>query len=76
MDKPVLFCYDGSDGSRMALAAAAEWIRPADAAKAHERPSSVRSRPDRNHLDAVMTSHPNLGECSSGDWTPMTCGPS
>ena len=31
MDKPVLFCYDGSDGSRTALAAAAEWIKPADA---------------------------------------------
>ena len=31
MDKPVLFCYDGSDRSRTALAAAAEWIRPADA---------------------------------------------
>jgi nucleotide-binding universal stress UspA family protein len=31
MDKPVLFCYDGSDGSRAALTAAAEWIKPADA---------------------------------------------
>ena len=31
MDKPVLFCYDGSDGSRTALTAAAEWIKPADA---------------------------------------------
>ena len=30
MDKPVLFCHDGSDGSKTALAAAAEWIKPAD----------------------------------------------
>ena len=31
MTRPVLFCYDGSDGSRTALAAAVEWIKPADA---------------------------------------------
>ncbi len=31
MNKPVLFCYDGSDGSKMALTAAGELIRPADA---------------------------------------------
>jgi nucleotide-binding universal stress UspA family protein len=31
MNKPVLFCFDGSDGSRTALTAAAEWIKPADA---------------------------------------------
>ena len=31
MNKPVLFCYDGSDGSKTALAAAVEWIKPADA---------------------------------------------
>jgi nucleotide-binding universal stress UspA family protein len=32
MNKPVLFCFDGSDGSRTALAAAIEWItKPADA---------------------------------------------
>jgi len=29
--KPVLFCYDGSDGSRTALAAAVDVIKPADA---------------------------------------------
>jgi nucleotide-binding universal stress UspA family protein len=29
--RPVLFCYDGSDGSRTALAAAAALIKPADA---------------------------------------------
>jgi nucleotide-binding universal stress UspA family protein len=29
--KPVLFCYDGSDGSKTALAAAAEVVKPADA---------------------------------------------
>jgi nucleotide-binding universal stress UspA family protein len=29
MSKPVLFCFDGSDGSRTALTAAAEWITPA-----------------------------------------------
>jgi len=29
--KPVLFCYDGSDGSKTALAAAVELIKPADA---------------------------------------------
>ncbi len=31
MNKPVLFCYDGSDGSKMALAAAVELIKPAAA---------------------------------------------
>ncbi len=31
MNEPVLFCYDGSDGSRTALTAAAAWIKPADA---------------------------------------------
>ena len=31
MNKPVLFCYDASDGSRTALAAAVEVIKPADA---------------------------------------------
>jgi nucleotide-binding universal stress UspA family protein len=31
MNKPVLFCHDGSDGSRTALAAAVEVIKPADA---------------------------------------------
>jgi nucleotide-binding universal stress UspA family protein len=29
MNKPVLFCYDGSEGSRTALMAAIDWIRPA-----------------------------------------------
>ncbi len=31
MNKPVLFCYDGSDGSKTALASAGELIKPADA---------------------------------------------
>jgi hypothetical protein len=31
VNKPVLFCHDGSDGSRTALAAAVELIKPADA---------------------------------------------
>lgn len=32
MDQPVLFCYDGSDGSKSAMAAAAELVmHPADA---------------------------------------------
>ena len=31
MTKPVLFCYDGSDGSKTALRAAVELIKPADA---------------------------------------------
>lgn len=31
MNKPVLFCYDGSDGSRAALSAAVEFIKPGDA---------------------------------------------
>ena len=31
MNKPVLFCDDGSEGSRTALAAAVELIKPADA---------------------------------------------
>jgi nucleotide-binding universal stress UspA family protein len=29
MNKPVLFCYDGSEGSRTALRAAIDWIKPA-----------------------------------------------
>jgi nucleotide-binding universal stress UspA family protein len=28
MNKPVLFCFDGSEGSRTALRAAVEWIKP------------------------------------------------
>src|ERR1700740_1175841 len=31
MNKPVLFCYDGSEGSKTALSAAVEVIKPADA---------------------------------------------
>jgi nucleotide-binding universal stress UspA family protein len=31
VDKPVLFCYDGSEGSKTALSAAVELIKPADA---------------------------------------------
>ncbi len=31
MNKPVLLCYDGSDGSKTALTAAVELIKPADA---------------------------------------------
>jgi nucleotide-binding universal stress UspA family protein len=31
VSKPVLFCYDGSDGSKRALTAAGEVIKPADA---------------------------------------------
>jgi nucleotide-binding universal stress UspA family protein len=31
VSKPVLFCYDGSDGSKTALTAAVEVIKPADA---------------------------------------------
>jgi len=31
VNRPVLFCYDGSDGSKTALAAAVELIKPADA---------------------------------------------
>src|ERR1700756_4603369 len=29
MNKPVLLCYDGSEGSKTALRAAIEWIKPA-----------------------------------------------
>ncbi|MGH2885852.1 MAG: universal stress protein [Solirubrobacteraceae bacterium] len=29
MNKPVLFCYDGSEGSQTALREAIEWIKPA-----------------------------------------------
>jgi nucleotide-binding universal stress UspA family protein len=31
VNKPVLFCYDGSDGSKIALRAAADVIKPGDA---------------------------------------------
>jgi hypothetical protein len=31
VNKPVLFCYDGSDGSKTALGAAVELIKPGDA---------------------------------------------
>ena len=29
MNKPVLFCYDGSEGSRTAFTAAIDWLKPA-----------------------------------------------
>ena len=31
MSRPVLFCYDGSEGSKMAVSAAGELLKPADA---------------------------------------------
>jgi nucleotide-binding universal stress UspA family protein len=31
VNKPVLFCYDGSDGSKTALSAAGELLKPCDA---------------------------------------------
>ena len=31
MNKPVLFCYDGSDGSKTALRAVVDMIKPGDA---------------------------------------------
>jgi nucleotide-binding universal stress UspA family protein len=31
MNKPVVFCYDGSEGSKAALRVAGEFIKPADA---------------------------------------------
>jgi nucleotide-binding universal stress UspA family protein len=31
MNKPVLFCYDGSDGSKRALGGAVELVKPGDA---------------------------------------------
>jgi nucleotide-binding universal stress UspA family protein len=31
VNRPVLFCYDGSDGAKTALSAAGELIKPADA---------------------------------------------
>jgi nucleotide-binding universal stress UspA family protein len=31
MTKPVLFCHDGSEGSRAALTSAVDWIKPSDA---------------------------------------------
>jgi nucleotide-binding universal stress UspA family protein len=31
VNRPVLFCYDGSDGSKTALAAAGELLKPCDA---------------------------------------------
>jgi nucleotide-binding universal stress UspA family protein len=59
MNKPVLFCYDGSDGSKTALAAAVEMIKPADAvALAVWTPAAVQLARAGSFLVAV----PNEGE--------------
>jgi nucleotide-binding universal stress UspA family protein len=60
MDQPVLFCYDGSDGSKSALAAAAELVaRPADAVVLTVwMPLAVRLA----RGGSLMTLMPNEGE--------------
>ena len=59
MDKPVLFCYDGSDGSKTALTAAVELIKPGDAVVlAVWMPASIQLARAGSFLIAV----PNEGE--------------
>ena len=59
MNRPVLFCYDGSDGSKTALAAAGGLIRPADAvALAVWTPAAVQLSRAGSFLVAI----PNEGE--------------
>ena len=59
MDKPVLFCYDGSDGSKTALTAAVELIKPGDAVVlAVWMPASIQLARAGSFLVAV----PNEGE--------------
>jgi nucleotide-binding universal stress UspA family protein len=59
VDKPVLFCYDGSDGSKTALAAAVEMIKPADAVVLTVwTPASIQLARAGSFLVAV----PNEGE--------------
>src|SRR5271170_6818399 len=60
MDKPVLFCFDGSDGSRSALAAAGGLVmRPADAAVlAVWTPVAIQLA----RGGSLMTAVPNEGE--------------
>jgi len=59
VDKPVLFCYDGSDGSKTALTAAVELIKPGDAVVlAVWMPASIQLARAGSFLVAV----PNEGE--------------
>jgi len=59
VDKPVLFCYDGSDGSKTALTAAVELIKPGDAVVlAVWMPASIQLARAGSFLIAV----PNEGE--------------
>jgi nucleotide-binding universal stress UspA family protein len=59
VNKPVLFCYDGSDGSKTALTAAVELIKPADAVVLVVwMPASVQLARAGSFLVAV----PNEGE--------------
>ena len=59
MDKPVLFCYDGSDGSKTAFTAAVELIKPGDAVVlAVWMPASIQLARAGSFLIAV----PNEGE--------------
>jgi nucleotide-binding universal stress UspA family protein len=60
MNKPVLFCYDGSDGSRSALSAAGELVtRPADAVVLTVWMPAVVSLV---RAGAFLTAIPNEGE--------------
>jgi nucleotide-binding universal stress UspA family protein len=59
VNKPVLFCYDGSDGSKTALRAVIELIKPADAVVlAVWLPASVQLSRAGSFIVAV----PNEGE--------------
>ena len=59
MNKPVLFCYDGSEGSKTALAAAGNWLKPADAVVLVVwMPTAVRLARAGSFLVAI----PNEGE--------------
>src|SRR5271163_1803766 len=60
MNKPVLFCYDGSDGSRSAMRAAGELVtHPADAVVLAVWMSAVTSL---LRAGSFLTAVPNEGE--------------
>jgi len=64
VNKPVLFCHDGSDGSKTALAAAVELIKPADAVVLVVwMPAAVRLARSGSFVVAV----PNEGEIDDGE---------
>jgi hypothetical protein len=72
VNKPVLFCYDGSDGSKTALGAAGELIKPADAVVLVVwTPASVQLARAGSFLVAI----PNEGEIDEQERPPRAKSP-